>query len=57
MVYIMGEVLSRAEGYNTLTNLIGPSVFHFVSMFLGGFCFKRGVQKIQAEPVKPQAAD
>ena len=57
MVYIVGEVLSRAEGYNTLTMLIGPLIFHTVCMFLGGFCFVTGTQKAPAEQSKvaPQA--
>jgi hypothetical protein len=39
MVYIMGEVLSRADGYASLGNLVGPLIFHTVCMVAGGFCF------------------
>jgi uncharacterized protein (DUF2164 family) len=46
----MGEVLSRAEGYNTLVGLIGPLTFHFICMFLGGFFFQKGLRKAAAEP-------
>ncbi len=53
MVYILGEVLSRAEGYNTLVNLIGPLVFHTVCMVLGGFFYVKGIQKAPAAAEKP----
>ncbi|MDR3575338.1 MAG: hypothetical protein P4L50_15870 [Anaerolineaceae bacterium] len=41
----MGEVLSRAVGYNSLRMLAGALAFHFVCMFLGGFFFRKGVFK------------
>jgi hypothetical protein len=45
----MGEVLSLAPGYDSLANLIGPLIFHFLCMFLGGFFFRKGVQKAVVE--------
>ncbi len=56
MVYILGEVFSRAEGYNTLVNLVGPLVFHTVCMVLGGFFFVKGIQKAPAAAEKPAPA-
>ncbi len=53
MVYILGEVLSRAEGYNSLVNLVGPLVFHTVCMVLGGFFFVKGIKKAPAVSEKP----
>jgi hypothetical protein len=44
----MGEVLSRTPGYNSLTRLVGPLFFHFICMFLGGFFFRKAVQKAPA---------
>ncbi len=49
----MGEVLSRADGYNTLVNLIGPLVFHTVCMVLGGFFFVKGIKKAPAVSEEP----
>ncbi len=53
MVYILGEVLSRAEGYNTLVGLIGPLFFHTVSMVLGGFFYVKGIKKTPVVAEKP----
>ncbi len=55
MVYIMGEVLSRAQGYDNLVNLIGPLVFHTVCMVLGGFFYGKGIKKAE-KPVAAPAA-
>ncbi len=49
----MGEVLSRAEGYNTLVGLIGPLVFHTMCMVLGGVFFTKGIKKSPAVTQKP----
>ncbi len=53
MVYILGEVLSLAEGYNTLVNLIGPLVFHTACMVLGGYFFVKGIKKALVANEKP----
>ncbi len=51
----MGEVLSRAQGYDNLVNLIGPLVFHTVCMVLGGFFYGKGIKKVE-KPVAAPAA-
>ena len=56
IVYIMREVLSFAEGYRSLVNLIGPFIFHALCMFVGGFFFKKAVQKAPGEPQESPAA-
>ncbi len=51
----MGEVLSRAPGYNSLVMLIGPLAFHTVSMVLGGVFYSRGLRKPSPAPEKGAA--
>jgi hypothetical protein len=53
MVYIMGAVFSRTEGYTGLANLTGPIIFHVACMVLGGFCFLPTVQKASSEAAVP----
>jgi hypothetical protein len=46
----MREVLSKTPGYTSLALLIGPFIFHALCMFIGGFFFKKGVQKAPLSP-------
>jgi hypothetical protein len=46
----MREVLSKNPAYDSLVLLIGPLIFHAVCMFVGGFFFKKGVQKAPLSP-------
>ncbi len=53
----MGEVFSRAEGYDSLTNLIGALAFHTLCMVVGGlFFFKKGAKTAVPEGQKTPAA-
>jgi hypothetical protein len=46
----MREVLSQTPGYDSLVLLIGPLIFHSLCMFVGGFFFKKGMQKAPLSP-------
>jgi hypothetical protein len=50
IAFIMREVLSKTAGYTSLVMLIGPLIFHTLCMIIGGFFFKKGVQKAPLSP-------
>jgi NADH:ubiquinone oxidoreductase subunit 6 (subunit J) len=50
IAFIMREVLSKTPGYTSLVLLIAPFIFHAGCMFVGGFFFKKGVQKAPLSP-------
>ena len=56
IAYVVREALSLSAGHNSLIPLIGPFIFHIVCMFVGGFFFKKGVQKVPGETQKSPTA-
>jgi hypothetical protein len=43
MVYIVGGVISQAEGFTSLSTMWGALAFHAVTMALGTFCVGKAV--------------
>jgi hypothetical protein len=43
MVYIVGGVISQAEGFSSLSTMWGALAFHAVTMALGTFCIGKAV--------------
>ena len=56
MIWIVGAVVSRTEGYNTLTNLIGAFVFHTVCMIGGALCLFNSRPQPALESQQPAQA-
>jgi hypothetical protein len=44
MVYIVGGVLSQAEGFASLSELWGALAFHAIAMAMGTLCIGRAVR-------------
>jgi lipopolysaccharide export LptBFGC system permease protein LptF len=56
IVYVVREALFLSAGHNSLIPLIGLFIFHAVFMFVGGFFFRKGVQKAPGEIQKNPTA-
>jgi len=50
MVYVMGAVFSRTEGFTQLSQLWGAILFHTVTMALGIVCIGRAGDLKDVQP-------